>query len=43
MFLISLLLIISIAIAIVTDTEPSTVKQAELIPIRVTDDRVEAK
>jgi len=35
MFLISLLLIGSIAIAIVADNESSTVEQAELIPVPV--------
>ena len=35
MFLICLLLIGLVAIAIVTDTEPSTAEQAEFIPIPV--------
>ena len=39
MFLISLLLIGLIAITMVTDTELSTAEQAELIPIRVTDEQ----
>ena len=39
MFLISLVLIGLIAVTMVTDTKSSTTKQAELIPIRVTDER----
>ena len=39
MFLISLLLIGLIAITMVTDTESSIAEQAELIPIRVTDEQ----
>lgn len=35
MFLISLLLIGLIAIAMVTDTQPSTAEQAEFIPVPV--------
>ena len=39
MFLICLLLIGLVAIAIVTDTEPSTAEQAEFIPIRCSGQR----
>ena len=39
MFLISLVLIGLIAVTMVTNTESSTAEQAELIPIRVTDER----
>ncbi|MGL4884117.1 MAG: hypothetical protein ACRC8K_24130 [Waterburya sp.] len=35
MFLIWLLLIVLIAVATITETKPSTVEQAELIPVRV--------
>lgn len=39
MFLISLLLIGLIAVTIVTDTKSSTAEQAELIPIRITNEQ----